>query len=52
MKTGKGQERIRDIVVNGALLLLVIAWTIPTLGLLISSFRTRFDIQTWLRTNI
>jgi len=46
MKTGKGQERIRDIIVNGALLLLVIAWTIPTMGLLISSFRTRFDIQT------
>ena len=37
---------ISDIVVNGALLLLVLAWTIPTLGLLVSSFRTRFDIQT------
>jgi alpha-glucoside transport system permease protein len=34
------------LLVNGALLLLVIVWTIPTLGLLISSFRTRFDIQT------
>ena len=34
------------ILVNGALLLLVIAWSIPTLGLFISSFRTRFDIQT------
>ena len=46
MKTGKGQERIRDIVVNGTLLLLVLVWTIPTMGLLVSSFRTRFDIQT------
>jgi alpha-glucoside transport system permease protein len=35
-----------DILVNGALILLVLGWTIPTLGLLISSFRTRFDIQT------
>ena len=35
-----------DILVNGLLVLLVLAWTIPTLGLFISSFRTRFDIQT------
>jgi alpha-glucoside transport system permease protein len=35
-----------DILVNGALILLVLAWTIPTIGLLISSFRSRFDIQT------
>ncbi len=35
-----------DIVVNGILVLLVIGWTIPVLGLLVSSFRTRFDIQT------
>ena len=34
------------IFVNGALLLLVLLWLIPTIGLLISSFRTRFDIQT------
>jgi alpha-glucoside transport system permease protein len=34
------------ILVNGALLLLVIIWSIPTLGLLVSSFRTRFDIAT------
>ena len=31
---------------NGGLVLLVLLWTIPTIGLLISSFRTRFDIQT------
>jgi alpha-glucoside transport system permease protein len=34
------------LFVNGTLLLLVIIWSIPTLGLLISSFRNRFDIQT------
>ncbi|MFN8473776.1 MAG: carbohydrate ABC transporter permease [Anaerolineae bacterium] len=35
-----------QVFVNGVLLLLVLAWIIPTLGLFISSFRTRFDIQT------
>ncbi len=34
------------LLVNGALLLLVIVWSIPTFGLLVSSFRSRFDIQT------
>ncbi len=43
----KGQSRLTgDILVNGALILIVIAWLIPTVGLLVSSFRTRFDIQT------
>ena len=40
------QKRINAILVNGALLLLVIIWTIPTLGLLISSFRPREDVRT------
>jgi len=40
------QSRTQAFVVNGALLLLVIIWSIPTLGLFISSFRDRFDIQT------
>jgi len=34
------------ILVNGTLILLVIIWSIPTIGLLVSSFRTRFDIAT------
>ncbi|MCK6625970.1 MAG: carbohydrate ABC transporter permease [Anaerolineae bacterium] len=42
----KQQKLISDIIVNGALLLLVLLWTIPTFGLLISSFRTRNDILT------
>lgn len=46
MRSAKGQERVRDIVVNGALLILVLIWTIPTMGLFVSSFRTRFEIQT------
>ena len=39
------QSRTQVIVVNGVLVLLVIIWSIPTLGLFISSFRDRFDIQ-------
>lgn len=42
----KQQKLISDIIVNGALLLLVLLWTIPTFSLLISSFRTRNDILT------
>ena len=33
-------------LVNGLLVLLVLLWTIPTLGIFVSSFRDRFDIQT------
>jgi alpha-glucoside transport system permease protein len=33
------------LLVNGALALLVIIWSIPTIGLLVSSFRTRSEIQ-------
>lgn len=32
------------VLVNGSLLIICIIWTIPTLGLLVSSFRTREDI--------
>jgi alpha-glucoside transport system permease protein len=42
--SAKQQKLINDTIVNGALALLVILWTIPTFGLFISSFRTRNDI--------
>lgn len=42
----KGRKGISAWLINGTLLLLVIIWSIPTLGLFISSFRDRFDIQT------
>lgn len=41
----ESQSRTQAILINGALVLLVILWSIPTLGLFISSFRNRFDIQ-------
>ncbi|HEY80462.1 MAG TPA: carbohydrate ABC transporter permease [Caldilineae bacterium] len=33
-------------LVDGVLILLILLWTIPTLGIFISSFRTAYDIQT------
>jgi len=42
----KKQKWFGSLVVNGALVLLVFAWSIPTIGLFVSSFRDRFDIQT------
>lgn len=46
-KVGSSRRKklISDILVNGVLALICLAWTIPTVGLLISSFRTREDIQ-------
>lgn len=44
--SGKQGKLISDLVVNGLLLLLVLGWTIPTIGILVSSFRNRFDIAT------
>lgn len=40
------QTRTNVILVNVSLLILVVIWSIPTLGLFVSSFRNRFDIQT------
>lgn len=34
------------VIVNGILLIILLVWTIPTVGLLVSSFRDREDIQT------
>jgi alpha-glucoside transport system permease protein len=39
------KQLISDILVNGTLALIVLVWTIPTIGLLVSSIRTREDIQ-------
>lgn len=44
--SSKRKNLIRELSVNGVLFLLILLWTIPTIGLLVSSFRTRFDIQT------
>ena len=46
MESAKKKNLRQQIIVNGALVLLVVLWMIPTIGLLVSSFRTRFDIQT------
>ena len=46
MESGKRQKLLGGLFVNGTLLLLVIIWTIPTLGIFVSSFRQRDDIAT------
>jgi len=42
----KNKKRRSNLVVNLVLLLLVFIWTIPTLGIFVSSFRVRDDIAT------
>ena len=42
----KRSKRTSALLVNGTLAIIVILWTIPTLGLLVSSFRDREDIAT------
>ena len=39
------QRRFGGLLVNGALLLIVLLWTVPTIGLFVSSFRSREAIQ-------
>ncbi|MGZ9222177.1 MAG: carbohydrate ABC transporter permease [Anaerolineales bacterium] len=46
MNSAKRQKQLGSLVVNLALLLLVIMWTIPTMGIFVSSFRHRDDIGT------
>jgi alpha-glucoside transport system permease protein len=51
MQSAKSQKRLSKWAVNLTLLLLVMVWTIPTMGIFISSFRQRQDIATsgwWL----
>jgi len=46
MGSVKRQKLFGDILVNGSLFLICLLWTIPTIGLFVSSFRDRVDIQT------
>lgn len=46
MGSSKRQKRLGSLFVNGTLLLIVLIWTLPTLGIFISSFRQRDDIAT------
>jgi alpha-glucoside transport system permease protein len=46
MASAKRRKRLGSLFINGTLLLLVVIWTIPTLGIFISSFRLRDDIAT------
>jgi alpha-glucoside transport system permease protein len=44
MNNAKRQKQTRQLVINLILLGLIIIWTVPTLGIFISSFRHRDDI--------
>ncbi len=44
MGSAKRQKRLGSLFVNGLLFLLVLAWTVPTMGIFVSSFRQRDDI--------
>jgi alpha-glucoside transport system permease protein len=46
MNKGRFQKFSRSFLVNGILTLIVLCWLIPVLGIFVSSFRQRFDIQT------
>ncbi len=46
MEKSSTQKLTGAILVNGILALLVIVWLVPVFGILVSSFRDRFDIQT------
>jgi alpha-glucoside transport system permease protein len=40
----KTRKRVSSILVNAVMLFLVVLWTVPTFGLLVSSFRSREDV--------
>ena len=46
MDSGKKQKRLGSLFVNLTLLLLVLIWTVPTMGIFVSSFRNRDEIAT------
>ncbi len=41
-----GQQKTSNIIINGALILICLLWTIPTIGVLVTSFRDSRDIFT------
>lgn len=40
------RKRLGAVFINGTLLILIIVWTVPTMGIFVSSFRQRNDIAT------
>jgi alpha-glucoside transport system permease protein len=46
MKSASSQKSTQAFLVNGILTLIVLLWLIPVIGIFVSSFRQRFDIQT------
>ena len=44
MGSASRQRRLGKLFVNGSQLLLIIIWTVPTMGIFVSSFRHRDDI--------
>lgn len=46
MKSASSRKLVSSILVNGTLGLLVTLWLVPVVGVFVSSFRQRFDIQT------
>jgi alpha-glucoside transport system permease protein len=44
-RSARQQQRVSSIVIYGALILLAVIWTVPTLGLLASSFRHQDDVN-------
>jgi alpha-glucoside transport system permease protein len=46
MESGKRQKLMSGLFINLTLLLLVLIWTIPTMGIFVSSFRNRDEIST------
>lgn len=46
MKSARAQKQTGAFLVNGILALIVLLWLIPVIGVFVSSFRERFDIQT------
>jgi len=46
MRSAGSAKRFRSFLVNGVLAIIVFLWLVPVVGLLVSSFRQRFDIVT------